>query len=107
MTNKKKYVQFISQTIASLPNIECLEIDKIYKARKQRENFTEKETQMALKTYEKLFNFNHRKISTIFYCIGWAKVETFLLVRWAKIQKCVNTVGRTVGNSSIAGGGTN
>lgn len=84
-------------------------IRSVYKPRflKNEQISTEKEIQMALKTYEKLFNFNHSKKPTIFSCTGWVKVQAYLSIRWAKIQKCVNSVGRTVGNSYIAGGNAN
>lgn len=62
---------------------------------------------MALKTYEKLLTFNHNKKPTIFYCIGWAKVQRYLSIRWAKMQKYVNSVSRTMKNSYIAGGSAN
>lgn len=34
--------------------------------------------------YEKLLTFNHSKKSTIFYCSGWAKVQTFYHSDWPK-----------------------
>lgn len=46
---------------------ECLEIDKTCKPRANEQIPIEKEIQMALKTYKKLVNFNHRKKPTIFY----------------------------------------
>lgn len=58
---------------------------------------------MALNTYEKLLNFNHNKKPTIFYYIGCAEVQMYLSIRWAKMQKYVNSVSRTAKNSYIAG----
>lgn len=44
-----------------------LEIGKTCRPGGNEQSSIEKEIQMALKTYEKLLNFNHRKKDTIFY----------------------------------------